>query len=136
MRKSQMLVAIPLLSGCLAGGFWGTVSSVRDAVTGEPAETQAPGEHNCACDLKGKSRSPFYWCDADGTRNDEGTHACCLGCGKVCGEVRGPQTERRSPGPVPVPVPPECDLLTHCKAKEECVVGGGHCCSKCKGACL
>jgi hypothetical protein len=113
MRKVKVLLVIPLLCGCLAGGFWGTVSGVRDAVTdelvetcsatssdrkrcvsdavtNESAETQAPGEHNCACDLKGKSRAPFYWCDADGTRNDEGTHACCLTCKKDCGEVIPP----------------------------------------------
>lgn len=79
-----------MLCGCLARGFWGTVSSVSDAVMDEVVETLAPGEHNCACDLKGKSRAPFYWCDADGTRNDEGTHACCLTCKKDCGEVIPP----------------------------------------------
>lgn len=96
-------------------------------------------EHNCACDLSHDNRSPFHWCDADGTRNASGTHACCNDCGKICGQVRAmPYTEpaKRKKPPVPVPLPPDCDLTTHCRGKEECTIGDGRCCTNCHQACL
>jgi len=48
----------------------------------------------------------------------------------------GAHPAKRKKPPVPVPLPPDCDLADHCRGKEECAIGGGRCCSKCKQACL
>jgi hypothetical protein len=56
----------------------------------------------------------------------------CRHCNDDC-----PNLNLQSPPakpPVPIPVP-DCDLDTHCKAKESCKLIGGECCGKCHQGC-
>lgn len=135
MRGPLAIVA----AGCLMGCFllpWAVeegAEQVAKAVARAGAHPTEEEAHAC-CGSDGEPTMILVPCKSDGTLDPSGDHLCCHACSKVCG--KRPKAERRAPGPVPVPVPPDCDLMTHCKSKEECVIGGGHCCSKCKGACL
>lgn len=197
----SLMVASYLFAGCFllpwAGEVKDKVEQTGQAlaqVGAHPAKERPDPddkpEHNCACDLSHDNRSPFFWCDENGNRDKNGTHACCDDCGKVCGQVRSmpkaandhacgcgpsdpddpptvivepcdeagkyksdgeylccatchavcrrkPYTEpaKRKKPPMPVPLPPDCDLTTHCRGKEECAIGDGRCCTNCHQAC-
>ena len=129
MKRTIGVLCVVSLAGCAWLGF-GSLLGIGD-------EVEHVAKHSCACDPNPDEEArAWVRCTADGKEADNGTHLCCPECHKVCGRWVGKQQEQESKPPVPVPLPPRCDLATHCKSKEACVVGDHECCSACHQACL
>jgi len=105
-------------SALLALALTGCALYALDRATTEDVVTHEVA-HACDCD---STKGPWASCQ-------NGVGLCCRTCGKVCAVLE-------SKPPVPVPMPPQCDAKTHCKNKEDCVVGDHKCCAACHQACF
>lgn len=128
MRR-YLALACALMSGCI----WAATSTLLDEVM--PDTVHTTDQHSCACWPDGK-RTVWYWCDKDGNKNGKGPFQCCGICNTRCSDQRPAEAEPEPEAKPPVPIPvPECTLETHCKGKEECVIGDHKCCDKCHQPC-